>query len=94
MGGSLQARRADLRGVVDLPSGAILIAWLGEDLAFSLPGAGSGGGYAPAPAPAAPPVDLLRNVNELMRQQRLDSDQSYESTFQKSASGMVNAEAL
>jgi hypothetical protein len=94
VGGSLQARRADLRGVVDLPPGAILIAWLGEDLAFSLPGAGSGGGYAPAPSPAAPPVDLLRNVNERMKQQRLDSDESYESTFQKSASGTVNAEAL
>ncbi|MCK6507318.1 hypothetical protein L6R53_28760, partial [Myxococcota bacterium] len=93
--GQVVATRTDLRGVATVPTGARVLVFDGDDVAFSDPdevGSPRGGWSSSPDSPAQ--GDLLRNLDRRIMQQRLDNEADYEEQFSPAKAAEVNASAL
>ena len=99
IGDGALAERADLRGVAQVPSGAPTLAFEGEHFAYA-----SGEAAAPeepqqqrqykTPASPAPKLDMMKNIDERMKQQRSRNQEMYEQQIDASPDESVEVNGL
>lgn len=100
-GGEVKASRTDLRGVTTLPAASLVLAWDGDDLAFTAPQGAHDGWGAPPASPAPPrgmPMesedDLLDGLRNDLQEQRARNAAGYEQRYQKQAAEAIDANML
>jgi TolA-binding protein len=96
--GSPIAERADLRGVAHVPAGAPVLAFDGDHFAYA-PGGAEGGDdeerNVPAPASPAPSkLDMMKNIDERLKQQRSRNQEMYEQQIEASPDESVEVNGL
>jgi TolA-binding protein len=79
-GGRVLAERTDVRGVAHVPAGAPVLAFEGEHTAFlaAAPDAAAQAPDAPAPRPSGGDLDMMKNIDTRMKQQRSRNQEMYE----------------
>lgn len=93
--GQVVATRTDLRGVATVPTGARVLVFEGDDVAFSDPDevSSSRGGWSSDPDRPAQ-GDLLRNLDRRIMQQRQDNEADYEDQFRPAKAAEIDASML
>jgi tetratricopeptide (TPR) repeat protein len=95
--GSPIAERADLRGVAHVPAGAPVLAFDADHFAYAPSGADGDGDEPNEPAPASPApgkLDMMKNIDERLKQQRSRNQEMYEQQIEARPDESVEVNGL
>ncbi len=96
LGDRVVAERTDVRGVAHVPAGAPVLAFDGEHTAFvsAAPDAAAEAPASPAPRPAGGELDMMKNIDTRMKQQRSRNQEMYEQQIDAQPAEAVEVQGL
>jgi tetratricopeptide (TPR) repeat protein len=96
LGDRVVAERTDVRGVAHVPAGAPVLAFEGEHTAFepAAPDAAAQAPASPAPRPSGGELDMMKNIDTRMKQQRSRNQEMYEQQIDAQPAESVEVHGL